>query len=1140
MLLRLDWNRAYVTAVSAPMPDDFSAAVSRFGAATTAKLSSLLVAGEPEDQLRAPLEGLLTDLATLSGFSTGSVTAVGESSLSDLKTRPDYAVVVQKALVGFIEVKAPGKGADPRRFADGHDKSQWQKLQSLPNLIYTDGNQFSLWRNGELVDHVVFLSGDVRDAGASLSAPRDLLHLIEDFLGWQPTPPRTARQLADTSARLCRLLRDEVLEQVENGDPALTSLAEDWRRMLFPEADDTAFADGYAQAVTFGLLMARARNIPLSQGLDHVAAELGQRSSLIGTALKILTDQAARRAALDTSLKTLTRVLDVVDWAKISKKEKDAWLYFYEDFLAVYDNDLRKQTGSYYTPPQVVREMVRLVDDVLRSPTRFGRPLGLASPSVTIADPAMGAGTFLLGILRKIAETVSKDQGPGAVPAAVFGATERVIGFELQFGPFAVAQLRLLAELVDLSSGEGEVPPKELPDLQLFVTDTLGNPFAGKEDWIPTFLKPLAESRERANEIKRREPITVVIGNPPYKEKAKGMGGWVESGGQQEAPLKSWMPPKEWNVGAHAKHLRNLYIYFWRWATWKVFGSGRVTTQAEADAGGAHEGVVCYITVAGFLNGPGFEKMRADLRRTTSEIWVIDASPEGHQPPVSSRVFQGVQQPVCIVIASRTADTVDEVPAKVRFTALPEGDRKQKFATLEALTLDGDEWDDCPSDWRAPFLPKAKGDWADFVPLDNLFLYNGSGVMPGRTWPVAPDAESLRRRWQRLIRERVPSVQAELFHPHLHNGKPGDRHVNKEENTGGLPGHEARSIPVAEDKKDVVTPILYGYRSFDRQYIIPDKRLINRANPTLWESYSHMQVFLTAPTDQPPRGGPALSFTSLIPDLHHYNGRGGRVFPLHRDASASRPNVNEGLLTYLTGEYGEAVTAEDVFAYVASVAAHPHYTERFESDLVQPGLRIPITADAALFREAVELGKPVVWLHTFGTRFVDEDNGRPPGPPRVVGASRPTIPPGRGIPDEADEMRYSAEDHTLYVGDGIIENVTPDVWDYEVSGVHVLTQWFSYRRKDRSRPVIGNRREKSPLNDIQPDHWLPEYTAELINVLNVLTKLVELEPAQADLLSRICDGPTLGVERLRAEGAFDTSKPGSSSATPAGQMSLLD
>jgi hypothetical protein len=43
------------------------------------------------------------------------------------------------------------------------------------------------------------------------------------------------------------------------------------------------------------------------------------------------------------------------------------------------------------------------------------------------------------------------------------------------------------------------------------------------------------------------------------------MGGWVEDRGRGlRAPLDDWQPPPEWGVGAHAKHLRNLYVYFWR------------------------------------------------------------------------------------------------------------------------------------------------------------------------------------------------------------------------------------------------------------------------------------------------------------------------------------------------------------------------------------------------------------------------------------------------------------------------------------------------------------------------------------------------------------------------------------------------
>ena len=109
--------------------------VAKFGTKAKEKLANPGATGQPEDQLRAPLEQLLAELAGLCDLPDSAVTAVGESSLSDLKTRPDYSVTVHKALVGFIEVKAPGKGADPRKFKDPHDKEQWSKLRSLPNIV---------------------------------------------------------------------------------------------------------------------------------------------------------------------------------------------------------------------------------------------------------------------------------------------------------------------------------------------------------------------------------------------------------------------------------------------------------------------------------------------------------------------------------------------------------------------------------------------------------------------------------------------------------------------------------------------------------------------------------------------------------------------------------------------------------------------------------------------------------------------------------------------------------------------------------------------------------------------------------------------------------------------------------------------
>jgi len=73
------------------MKATIAATVAGFGARAKAKLANPGASGEPEDQLRAPFEQLLADLAELANFPKTAVVAVGESSVSDLKTRPDYA-----------------------------------------------------------------------------------------------------------------------------------------------------------------------------------------------------------------------------------------------------------------------------------------------------------------------------------------------------------------------------------------------------------------------------------------------------------------------------------------------------------------------------------------------------------------------------------------------------------------------------------------------------------------------------------------------------------------------------------------------------------------------------------------------------------------------------------------------------------------------------------------------------------------------------------------------------------------------------------------------------------------------------------------------------------------------------------------
>ncbi len=104
---------------------------------TVSSKSKALAAGQPEDQLRAPLESFLKEAGE---FFNESIVAKGESKLEGRLGRPDYAVLVNKLLAGYIELKEPGKGASPKKYK-GHDRRQWERFKNLPNLLYCDGNE---------------------------------------------------------------------------------------------------------------------------------------------------------------------------------------------------------------------------------------------------------------------------------------------------------------------------------------------------------------------------------------------------------------------------------------------------------------------------------------------------------------------------------------------------------------------------------------------------------------------------------------------------------------------------------------------------------------------------------------------------------------------------------------------------------------------------------------------------------------------------------------------------------------------------------------------------------------------------------------------------------------------------------------
>lgn len=1083
------------------------AALRQFAEAVTVKMTQT-TAGEPEEQLRGPFENFMADAGAALGME---IVCAGETPLPDRLGRPDFAVHLDRLLTGYVELKAPGTGANAKRFK-GRNREQFKRFTAIPNLLYTDGNEWALYRDGEQTDKVVRLAGDISVDGKKAVASSDaqaIERLLRDYLSWEPIIPLDRKGIVDLPrfaellAPLCRMLRDDVADALSNPDSPLTQLAKDWRHSLFGDASDKQFADAYAQTLTFGLLLGRAEGAGDPFSASNAYYALDSQHSLLSRTLALLTDSQVR-VEMAASIDLLERVIAAVPPEKLSGPE-DPWLYFYEDFLAAYDPQLRKDAGAYYTPVEVVRAQVTLVDDLLVN--RFGKPLGFADPGVITLDPAAGTGTYLLGVIEHALSRIKDEQGEGAIPGQATALANNLYGFEMMVGPYAVTELRVSRALRD----RGAELPKD--GTHIYLTDTLESPNTEPPP-LPLFLRPIAEQHAKALKIKKEVPVIVCLGNPPYDrheavntEEGASLsryGGWVRFGDPlpsdvikdkkgKERKLKTnqailaererrsiladfTAPAIAADQGVHVKNLYNLYVYFWRWALWKVF-------EHDSSRG---PGVVSFISASSYLDGDAFCGMREYMRRQCDEIWILDLGGEGRGTRKSDNVF-AIQTPVAIVVAVRSKKGKTDKPARVHYARI-DGSRAAKLAELDAIDgFSSVKWQNCPDDWRAPLRPAGKGAYFDWPLLTNLMPWQHSGVECKRTWPICHDRETLGKRWRILLSSKD---MAKAFR------ETRDRKITSPcppTPPNGNGDKSLKALPMGAEKPPIVR---YAYRSFDRQWVFADNRLGDFLRPVLWGIYSNRQVYLTSLFNHPLGGGPALTCCSYIPDRHHLRGSfGGKdVIPLYRAKDASEVNISPGLLDLLGETYKRMVTPEDFLAYVYGALAHPTFTARYEKELESRELRVPITKNAALFKKVCDIGQHLLWLHTYGERFIPK--GKRSGQvPRGIAKCVKAVP---GHEDGYPELfSYDASTHTVRVGEGEFAPVAPGVYTFEVSGLKVVQSWLKYRMKR------GAGKKSSPLDDIRPERWTSQFTTELLELLWVLEATLAIYPEQARFLEAV-------------------------------------
>ncbi|MFF9399470.1 type ISP restriction/modification enzyme [Streptomyces sp. NPDC014744] len=382
----------------------------------------------------------------------------------------------------------------------------------------------------------------------------------------------------------------------------------------------------------------------------------------------------------------------------------------------------------------------------------------------------------------------------------------------------------------------------------------------------------------------------------------------------------------------------------------------------------------------------------------------------------------------------------------------------------------------------------ARGDDAPL--LDDLMPWSVRPLRTGRAWVTAPDAASLRARWDRLT--KAPRDEHERLFRVTRSRDPRSR-------VAALPGQATGTGPFDREDGPCPAPVRIAHGPFDEQWLIPDHRLIDAARPELWRVADGQQFFVVEHGYVPQDTGPALSVTALLPDGHSPAGRPGRIRPLYRRPGGLEPNLAPGLLALLKDRHGNGVTARSVLAWILAAARHS-----------PAGCVVPLPADTARWSAGVELGQELLRLHLRGARGGER--------PRLPGGRRPYV--RASVPPAPTALEYDPVDEALLLGTGRVSPVPAGAWEFRVGQVRMLELWFGRRAATGANGAGGASAEGSPdadgLEAIRPRAWPQEWTSELLELVTVLALLAELRPRREEPV----EGPHLTAEDLRAAGVL--------------------
>lgn len=988
---------------------------------------------------------------------------------------PDFRVDNERGLLlGYIEAKDLGRDLDS--LSPQEDKQIEGYKKEYPKLVVTNFIEFRLFENGEEVDRVKIAEPVTFQLGSPVVVNEGKFDgLLTRFFSTPIPKIYSARRLAELLAIKAHVLRSLIREEIDLSDDVTTTTEElllAFRKSLRPDITEGEFADMYAQTVTYGLFSARLK----SEGHEFTRLTayeyIPSTIKLLKRIFHLIAGQEIPQH-IKWQVDEIAEILANTDIEKIQEefftegKGRDPIIHFYETFLATYDPKEREKRGVYYTPEPVVSYITRSVHELLKE--KFGKTNGFADPSVTVLDPAGGTLTFLANAIALAKDEYVSRHGDGGWKSLV---KEHILknfyAFELLMAPYTIGHLKislLLREMgYDMSADER---------FKLYLTNTLD---FNEVETLPLLMlaQEITEESKHAYEVKTREKVMVVMGNPPYSGQSENKGEWIMDQMKEYKQING-QPLGERNP----KWLNDDYVKFMRLAQWKVEQS--------------QSGVLAFITNHAWLDNPTFRGMRASLLKTFDEIYILnlhgsvlkkEKTPEGE---VDESVFD-IQPGTAITLCVKTSKKSDD--AKVFYRDLW-GKRKEKYEWLETNSVTNTAWEKIkPSDPAYYFIERNERGWdvyKDFLAVNEIFPVNSVGIVTARDSLTIKDTPE--QVWS--IVRTFSSMEPETARSAYKLGKDvRDWKVSFAQEdliSNGL--NEKRIVPILyrpfDTKYTYYTGKSRGFICMPRYEVMSNMlhkniSLVTMRQVALGEKYSH--VLVTENITDNRTFLSAKGITQQLP-LYTYSDQSGLLNESMKSANLKwsiLPGWLSTLQLFTSKLSGNEIhSAESILYYIYAVLYSNTYREKYAVFLQADFPRIPFTKNVELFKQLAELGEELVQLHLLKFDSNGNENNRhlklvSGSPSRFMGDGENTV----------EKVEYSEEEKRIYINSiQYFDNVSPEVWIYQIGGYQVLHKWL----KDRKG-------RKLTLDDI--DHYRKIITAlsETITIQEKIDALyLELE-----------------------------------------------